>query len=312
MNREDIDDITLENDIEAGTESPFRRRSKAVPVRRGRARRLKTIVRWGFLLVLTLVLLGYGGYRLSLFGSRSPEFDLNSSEDVLLTGTQYVSREEVINALGLPRAGKLPTGINIFKMSMDEKCNQLESIPWVEKATVTRAYPNRLAVHIEERTPVAFVSLGSHIKLVDAKGVLLEKPDRASFNFPVVTGLESSSGPADRAARLNVYSLFARDVTDEASEAGWSVSEVNLADTDDLKAMLAKDRETIELHFGRRSFVVRFRNFLVLLPELRKSGRPVDSIDLRYGQQVVVKPRAESPLLPQELPETAPDGIREN
>lgn len=310
MNQEEIDDIPIENDSEK--ETPFRRRSKAVPVRRGRAGRWRAIARWGGILVFALVPMGYGAYRLSVFGSTSPEFDLTSSEDVLLTGTQYVSREEAMNAVGLPPAGKLASGINIFKMSMEEKRKQLESIPWVEKATVTRAYPNRLAVHIEERTPVAFVNLGGHIKLVDAHGVLLEKPDRASFNFPVVTGLESSSGPADRAARLNVYSLFAHDVADDASGAGWIVSEVNVADVDDLKAMLAKDRETVELHFGRSNFAERFRNFLVLLPELKKSGRAVDSIDLRYGQQVVVKPRAESPPGREELPETATDGIREN
>ncbi len=312
MDTEDLDDITLEDDSMAEKESPFRRRPRAVPVRRGRLPRLKRVLRWALWLGVIVTPMGYGGYRLAVFGFTSPEFTLTSANDVVLTGNQYVSREEALNALGLPPDGRLSSGINILKMSMEEKCRQLELIPWVEKATLTRAYPNRLAVHLEERTPVAFVQLGRRIKLVDRNGVLLEKPERASFSFPVVTGLETASGPAERAARLTLFSGFMHEVTDQASAAGWLVSEVDLADADDVKAMLARNQETLQLHFGHASFAERFRNFLTLLPELKKAGRAVDSIDLRYGQQVVVSPRAEAPAPLDETPEAPPAGTREN
>ena len=306
---EEIDDIELEQGDE--DEPAYRRRPRAVPVRRGRASRWKRVARWGFLALLILVPAGYGGYRLAVFGSTSPDFSLTSADDVILTGNQFVSRDEAINALGLPAAGSLSPGLNIFKMSMEEKRRQLESIPWVERATLTRAYPNRLAVHLEERTPVAFVHLGGQIKLIDRNGVLLEKPERASFNFPVVTGLEAVSGPAERASRLSGFLDFIRDASTEAASAGWVVSEVDLADPDDLKAMLVARQETIQIHFGHGSFAERFRNFLTLLPELKKSGQPVDSIDLRYGRQIVVNPKSNVPAPEESVPE-APSGIREN
>lgn len=311
MSLDELDDIELENENEEDKEPAFRRRPRAVPVRRGRASRWKRMLRWGFWAVLILAPAGYGGYRLAVFGSSSPDFSLASADDVILTGNQFVSREEAVNALGLPAAGRLSPGLNIFKMSMEEKRRQLESIPWVERATLTRAYPNRLAVHLEERTPVAFVHLGGQIKLVDRNGVLLEKPERASFNFPVVTGLETAGGPADRASRLSVFLDFIRDVSAEAASAGWMVSEVDLADPDDLKAMLVASQETIQVHFGHGSFAERFRNFLTLLPELKKAGQPVDSIDLRYGRQIVVNPKSNVPAPADEVPE-APSGIREN
>ena len=308
---EEMDDIELEDENEEEKESGFRRRPKAVPVRRGRARRWKRLLRWGFWIALILAPAGYGSYRLAVFGSTSPDFALTSADDVILTGNQFVSREEAINALGLPAAGKLSPGLNIFKMSMEEKRRQLESIPWVERATLTRAYPNRLAVHLEERTPVAFVHLGGQIKLVDRNGVLLEKPDRASFNFPVLTGLEAASGPVERSTRLGTFLDFMRDVSSEAASAGWMVSEVDLADSDDLKVMLAARHDTIQLHFGHGSFAERFRNFLTLLPELKKAGQPIDSIDLRYGRQIVVNPKTNLPTPADEIPQ-APPGIREN
>ena len=311
MSIEEFDDIELEQGDEDEKEPAYRRRPRAVPVRRGRGSRWKRVARWGFLALLILVPAGYGGYRLAVFGSTSPDFSLTSADDVILTGNQFVARDEAINALGLPAAGKISPGLNIFKMSMEEKRRQLESIPWVERATLTRAYPNRLAVHLEERTPVAFVHLGGQIKLIDRNGVLLEKPERASFNFPVVTGLEAVSGPAERASRLSGFLDFIRDASTEAASAGWVVSEVDLADPDDLKAMLVARQETIQIHFGHGSFAERFRNFLTLLPELKKAGQPVDSIDLRYGRQIVVNPKSNVPAPEESVPE-APSGIREN
>jgi len=268
-------------------------------------------MRWGIVVLLLLIPIGYGGYRLAVFGSTSPDFSLTSADDVILTGNQFVSRDEAMNALGLPSAGRLSPGLNIFKMSMEEKRRQLESIPWVERATLTRAYPNRLAVHLEERVPVAFVQVNGQLKLADRNGVLLEKPDRATFNFPVVTGLDAVGGPTERASRLSVFMDFSRDLAGEAASSGWMVSEVDLADPDDLKAMLVARQETIQVHFGHGSFGERFRNFLTLLPELKKSGQPVDSIDLRYGRQVVVNPKSTSPAPADAVPDSAA-GIREN
>lgn len=308
---EEIDDFELEQGSDGENEPAFRRRPKALSVRRGRASRWRRIARWGIVAILVLIPAGYGSYRLAVFGSTSPDFALTSADDVILTGNQFVSRDEAINALGLPPAGRISPGLNIFKMSMEEKRRQLESLPWVERATLTRAYPNRLAVHLEERTPVAFVHLGGEIKLVDRTGVLLEKPERASFNFPVVTGLETASGPAERASRLSVFLDFIRDASAEAASAGWIVSEVDLADADDLKAMLVAGQDTIQVHFGHGSFAERFRNFLTLLPELRKAGQPVDSIDLRYGRQIVVSPKTNAPAPAEEVPDS-PSGLREN
>lgn len=308
---EEIDDIDLVEEGEEGKESAFRRRPRAVPVRRGRTRWGRRILRWGFWTALILAPASYGGYRLAIFASTSPDFALTSAADVALSGNQFVSREEALNALGLPAAGRLSPGLNIFKMSMEEKRRQLESIPWVEKATLTRIYPNRLAVHLEERTPVAFVNLENQIKLVDRSGVLLEKPDRATFNFPVVTGLDMASGPEERARRLATFLEFTREVAQEATTAGWIVSEVDLADPDDLNAVLAAQQDTVQLHLGHDSFAQRFRNFLTLLPELKKAGQPVDSIDLRYGQQIVVNPKTDSALPSASNPEP-PAQLREN
>jgi cell division septal protein FtsQ len=93
-----------------------------------------------------------------------------------------------------------------------------------------------------------------------------------------------------------LYEEFWRAVSDEAAASGWLVSEVDLADFDDLKAILVQGRDTLQVHFGRENFRERFRNFLTLLPEVQKANTKIGSIDLRYRNQIVVNPQTpESP-----------------
>lgn len=287
---EEIDDITLPVDLDTEEESPYRRRQRAVPVRRGRLGGVRFVLKWGLAAVLVLPAVGYAGYSLAVFMLSSPRFLLTTEDDVVVTGNNFVSSDEVTNGLGLARPGKLAHGLNILRISLEEKKKQLEMIPWVRSATVTRVYPNRLAVHLVERTPIAFVNMDGRLKLVDAEGVLLDKPERATFDFPVLTGLESANGQPERMARLALYEAFLREIAGEIAGSGWIVSEVDLADPDDLKAMLVEGRETLQVHFGHGAFQDRFHNFLALLPEVRKAQGRIDSIDLRYRNQIVVNP----------------------
>lgn len=291
MGIEDTDEIPLPGELDGEEESPFRRRQRVVPVRRGRFGRVRRFLRWTLVGVLVLPPLGYASYRLAVFGLTSPRFRLTSAEDIVLTGNRYVSREEVLNVLGFPASGKLASGVNVFRLSLDEKKRQVESIPWVRFATLSRAYPHRLAVNLVERAPVAFVNVEGRVKLVDGEGVLLEKPEQASFGFPVLAGLDASGSVTERRARLALYDAFSREVSSEASASGWLVSEVDLTDPDDLKAVLVQGRETLQVHFGHENFQERFHNLLALLPEVQKGDTRIDSVDLRYRNQVVVNPQ---------------------
>ncbi len=276
------------DDLDGEKESPYLRRQKAVAVRRHRLSWA-----WRCVLFFTAVVapVGIASYYLTTFALSSPRFELRSADDVQVTGNRFVSREEVANALGLPpHAGSSP-GIKVFRLSLEAARKQVESIAWVQSAALTRILPNRLLVHVTERTPVAFVNVGGHVGLVDSDGVVLDKPESASYDFPVITGLDSSASLDVCRNRIALYQDFMRQLGEEISHAGWMVSEADLADGDDLKALLVQGRETLQVHFGHENFLEHFHTFLALLPELRKSNTPLDSVDLRYRNQVVVNPQ---------------------
>jgi cell division protein FtsQ len=252
------------------------------------------------------------GYGLATFALSSPSFVLKSTEDVVVEGNHFVGRDEVLGVLGFrltglhapqgygAQGGNPMVGTNVFRIPLEVMRREVENLPWVRTAVVTRLLPHGLLVHITERTPVAFASLGGHICLVDADGMLLEKPENGVFEFPIIYGLDSPApsqtvrglaGLEERRARLALYQEFMRQLGVEAPRAGWMISEVYLSDPEDLKALLILGQQTVQVHFGQKDFLPRFQNFLVLFPELQKSNSKLDSVDLRFQHQIVVAPQ---------------------
>ncbi len=276
--------------MDSSSETPYMRRSRAVAVRQSRIPQgIRRFVWWAGLIIFVLVPLGAGGYLLGRYLLNSPRFQVTSPADVALVGNHYVSREEVLAALGI-QAGASSKGSNIFNSSLEQREKQVEAIPWVRSATVVRSYPHRLVVYITERAPVAFVDVGSRVKMVDRQGVLLDPPEKGHFDFPIVKGLDFQGSAADRAMRLNLYQEFMQETSQKMANSGWIVSEVDLSDGSNLKALLVQGGQTLLVYFGEAGFLARFENLMTVLPQLRKTNARIDSVDLRFRNQVVVNP----------------------
>lgn len=288
MDMVEQDALALQDDLDSEGESPYLRREKSLPVRRSRVSRR---LRLALFVMGVLLPVGLAGYGLATFALNSPIFVLNSPDDIVVEGNHFVSREEVLGALGVPLTGSSKAGTNVFRMSLEARQRGVEALPWVRAASLTRILPHGLLVHVTERTPIAYANVGGHVSMVDEEGTLLEKPDNGAFDFPLLFGLDNLASPDDRRARLALYTEFMNQLQTEVPKAGWMVSEIYLADAEDLKALLISGRQTVEVHFGQKDFLERFRNFLALLPEIEKSGAQPASVDLRYRNQIVVNGR---------------------
>ena len=117
-------------------------------------------------------------------------------------GNHYVTRASVIEIFAEDR------GHSVLRIPLDRATRQIETMPWVEHATVRRALPNTIEVEITERTPIAFLRDGSGMALVDVHGVILDRPLKGNFHFPVVTGISSEMPHEDREARMQLFCGF--------------------------------------------------------------------------------------------------------
>ena len=133
------------------------------------------------------------------------------------------------------------------------------------------------------------------MQLVDASGVLLERPLEASFHFPVVSGFDETTPVVDRKQRMALFVDFMKEIELAHPGAGEQVSEVDFSDAQDVRAMLAglpglEGQYPIWVHFGNSDFVNKFRLLAENLGQWRASAGRVESIDLRFAKQVVVNP----------------------
>jgi cell division protein FtsQ len=294
INREDVD---LDLD---GEEAQFLRTNRRVPVRRNAipkraASQLKIAG------VIAAVVVACGGLSAWAYGygMTSWRFRIQSSDAVEITGVKNASRAHVMEVAGAD------IGRNVFYVPLDERKKQLEQIPWVQEATVMRLLPNRVAVAIRERTPVAFAQIGLRISLIDANGVVMGLPaDRKTkYSFPVIRGITDTEPLSSRAAAMKIYNRLVSELgpNDGESEASGGspnggtnyvkqLSEVDLSDPENVKVTANDPGGTMVVHLGAQDFLPRYKLYVSHIAEWRQQFQNVQSVDLRYEGQVVVNP----------------------
>jgi cell division protein FtsQ len=241
----------------------------------------------GFVLLVCMGL-GVSGFLMARsYLLHDERFVIPSSSSIEFDGNAHATRAQLLGIFG----GDVER--NIFTVSLEQRRAELERLPWIAHATVMRLLPNRMRVSIVERTPVAFVRQGSHIGLVDANGVLLDMPvdakSREHYSFPVVTGISGNDPVSTRAARMKIFERFTSELDGAGEKISQELSEVDLANPEDVQALIPDHSTEILVHFGEDNFLERYRRFKEHLPEWRTLYPKLSSVDMRYEQQVVLQ-----------------------
>ena len=285
--REELDDARL-LDLDADHESPFLRAQKRVSARRGSLPKKAAYgLIWGSVAAVVLGVGALAAGGLYGYSEHSWRFRLNSSDDIEITGTQNVTRAQVLEVMGAD------IGRNIFFIPLRQQKAQLEQIPWVESASVMRFVPNRLKVEIHERTPVAFARVGAHISLIDAGGTLMELPRNHKYSFPVILGMNPGEPLSTRAPRMKAYNELIREVDSEGAHYSQDLSEVDLSDLDDIKVRVNDPAGDVLLELGSSDYLKRYKIYVAHVREWRQQFQKLESVNLRYDNQVIVNPEVE-------------------
>jgi cell division protein FtsQ len=287
INREDLD---LD-----GEEAQFLRTNRRVPVRRNAIPK-KAAGQLKIAGVAAAVIVAFGGLSAWAYsyGMTSWRFRIQSSDAVEITGVKNASHAHVMEVAGAD------IGRNVFFVPLDERKKQLELIPWVQEATVMRLLPNRIAVTIHERTPVAFAQIGSRISLIDANGVVMGLPAnrQTKYSFPVIRGITDTEPLSSRAAAMKIYNRLVSELSpadgDETSSKSPNyvkqLSEVDLSDPENVKVTANDPGGTMVVHLGAQDFLPRYKLYVSHIAEWRQQFQNVQSVDLRYEGQVIVNP----------------------
>jgi len=274
----------------ADDEPRYLRRQKPVEIRRKRFSGRG----WPFyrrLLVLSFV--GVAGVTAASYGMRfllySPTMLLLKPDQIELSGNHIVSREAVVQQFVHDH------NRSVLRVALDTRRGQIEQIPWVESASVQRILPNHIRVELTERTPVAFARNGNELALIDAHGVILERPQGEDLRFPIVSGVSEDVPRDQREKRMQVYQEFTKGIDLVRAGSSEGLSELDLSNPKDLRVVMTglagpTDSQAVTIHFGAGEFTGKYKMLVDNFSQWQANTGRVQSIDLQYMRQVVVNP----------------------
>jgi cell division protein FtsQ len=102
---------------------------------------------------------------------------------VAISGVRELSRQQILDALGIRHTNSL-----LF-LDVARLRDKLVALPLVKDASVSKLYPNRVMVEIEERRPCALWQKDGAVKIIAADGTPISALDETRFlNLPFVVG----------------------------------------------------------------------------------------------------------------------------
>ena len=289
---------TYPQEILADEEPKYLRRQKPVEIKRRKFGRKAWVT---YLRIGVWSVFGLGVISLCAILARfllySPETALAHPDQIEIVGGANVTPASVLEVFRPDR------GRSVLRVPLEERRREIESIPWVEHAVVRRALPDRIEVVVTERTPIAFLRQGSDLALVDEHGVILERPQKGNFHFPVASGIDANMAADEREKRMQLFEGFTRGVESVHAGASGAISEVDVSDLHDLRATISGLQNTganadasgsvdapVLVHFGDANFGSKYQSLVDNIAQWRATTGPVQSVDLRFGDEAVVNP----------------------
>jgi cell division protein FtsQ len=187
---------------------------------------------------------------------------------VRVEGLKHTTREQIHKVF------RTDFGRSIHLADLAERRRDLLAISWVKDASVSRNWPNRLVVRVQERKPFANVLLGianeneaaTRVALVDEEGVWLETVSTIKVDLPVLRGLTLGMQEPERKIRVGRAQRMLR----EAGELSDGISEIDVTDAENLKVTRPVGDRAFTLMLGRDQFRPRLENFYRVVDQIRR------------------------------------------
>ena len=233
-------------------------------------------------LVIVAAVLVFVGYHTASSAS------LFQVRRVDVSGASRTSADEIGT---LVRRAAAKTGV--WRADLPAISAELERLPGVKTAVVSRVLPDGLRVRITERVPAGVVRTSAgHFVWTDEDAVVLGEmsPTDHMPSFFIRGWNEDATEEArvENVERIQKYLQLAREW--DAAGLSERVSEVNLIDVRDIRAQLAGADSQIELRLGGQDLGKRLRGALKVLDGYRQvpQGALITYVDLTQGTRAIV------------------------
>ncbi len=208
-------------------------------------------------------------------------------DSIRVDGLHYLDESAVLSEAGLA------TGQSWIAADLTRARQALLADSRIRTAAVRRVPPNRLAVAIEERVPVALVRHGNPWEL-DADGVLLAPlKEGVVADVPLLDGVAAEpyrAGTCIATAPAQRGLAWVRAIAPAELELAGRISEIDVSDPARTCLVLVNGTRVLASAWppGTRTL----SELRVVLADLKHRGTTAEEVDLRFRKIVIVRPAA--------------------
>lgn len=170
---------------------------------------------------------------------------------------------------------------NFFSVELSEIADEVQNLPWVQTASVRRAWPSTLLIDVTEQRPVMRWKDG---RWVNVLGEVIDLPiDSKLLPKTVLSGSEKD-------AKTMLASIVKWQQRFQSS--GLELQALNLSNSHAYQLTLAdiENQQNFKLQLGNRDVEQRLNRFLELyVTELKDSNLILKRVDVRYPDGMAIK-----------------------
>ena len=186
-----------------------------------------------------------------------------------ISGNKEVGDVDVV-ALLAPKHGA-----SILGYDVEVARSALKANPWISDASVSKVYPNKLSIKIEERVPFALWQNEHGLQLIDQEGLILAEFDGREVDLPLVVGKGADKSAASIIALLQRVPELAANTKAliRVGQRRWDIETL-----DGSTILLPENDVASELD-----------RFAKIERESELFARDISRVDLRFKDRMIVK-----------------------
>ncbi|MCX8030896.1 MAG: FtsQ-type POTRA domain-containing protein [Thermodesulfovibrionales bacterium] len=199
-------------------------------------------------------------------------------KEIIFTGNHYLSYNDLYNL------SKVKINEPLFWISTEKIYKNLISSSWIKDVKIKKDLNGKLIIQITEATAVAILHNAKRNYLIDKAGTILEEIPENQFLFlPVIKDID----PMKDKDTFTEAILLLNTLKDKST--------IPLSDHIEIIGKYPEDlavrTQEMTIKFGAGNFEEKLDKLEKIKEEIKNKYSSIESIDLRFTDQVIVKPR---------------------
>lgn len=256
----------MKNTTEAARVIPFKRNKKH--------KKLAAIIGLGVLVAFV-----------ALF---TPWFNIKS---IQVKGNLLIKQEDIINMSGIP------LGQNIFRVNYFRAKSSIKQDLYIEKVSISRNYPNKIIINVEERKRVGYIPFKGNYLVIDKNGIVLEVVNNSNgIDTPVILGLKLKEyklgkelNPKEQdKVKYDLLMEFFKEIS--SSSLDGKLSEIDINNPTNIIIWAYKGKYQINMG-DEKEFAYKLKFAKTIIEKQEKDKGPSGIINFSNEHRAIFKPR---------------------